>query len=79
MDDDIPVALDSADGFTDDAPANDDETLVEPSGGQDTIPRHCRELVEAVIFEEVPNDTEEATKGDEVVADNLLVLEAKWF
>lgn len=71
------VAGDSADVCMEESPATDDRVLVGSSGGQDNMPLHLRVLKEVVVLDDIPGEFEEATEGNSVVVDRLLVLEVE--
>jgi hypothetical protein len=72
VDNEASLAVDSAVPSVGEIPTTDDNILVELSGGQDTMPRQFRELVEAVIFKGLCKEVEEATEAGTVVNEEAI-------
>ena len=71
------VAGDSTDVCMGESPATDVRVLVGSSGGQDNMPLHLRVFKEVVVLDDMAGKFEEATEGNNVVVDRLLVLEVE--
>jgi hypothetical protein len=72
VDNEASLAVDSAVPSVGEIPTTDDNILVELSGGQDTMPRQFRELVEAVFSKGLCKEVEEATEAGTVVNEEAI-------